>query len=173
MIKLETERLILREIDPERDFEGWASLMADEETVRYIGGKTLCRANAWRNMAMVMGHWSIRGYGFFSVEEKHSGAWIGRVGPWFPEGWPQPEVGWAILKEHCGKGYASEAGSASIDYAYQTLGWSSVIHIILDGNAGSVGVAQKVGSRLISHLDNLPGITDDPVMMYGQDRPPN
>ncbi|HKX55882.1 MAG TPA: GNAT family N-acetyltransferase, partial [Xanthomonadales bacterium] len=67
-IKLETDRLILRPIDPERDFEPWARAMADENTVRYLGTKPMSRANAWRNMAMVMGHWTVRGYGFFSLE---------------------------------------------------------------------------------------------------------
>jgi RimJ/RimL family protein N-acetyltransferase len=67
---IETERLFLREIDPARDFDSWAKAMADEHTVRYLGTKSMDRANAWRNMAMVMGHWAIRGYGFFSLENK-------------------------------------------------------------------------------------------------------
>jgi ribosomal-protein-alanine N-acetyltransferase len=57
---IETERLILRPVDPERDFEGWAKAMADEETVRYLGTKPMSRAQAWRSMAVVMGHWAIR-----------------------------------------------------------------------------------------------------------------
>ena len=93
---METERLILREIDPAKDFEAWARTSADENTVRYLGVKPMNRAEAWRSMAMVMGHWAIRGFGFFSLESKATGEWVGRVGPWYPEGWPAPEIGWAI-----------------------------------------------------------------------------
>ena len=91
---LETDRLILRPIDPERDFEHWADTFSDAETMRYIGGTPLNRALAWRNMAMVNGHWALHGFGFFALEEKATGKFVGRAGPWFPEGWPQLEVGW-------------------------------------------------------------------------------
>ncbi|MEL6868798.1 MAG: GNAT family N-acetyltransferase [Pseudomonadota bacterium] len=165
---IETERLILRTIDPERDFEGWASSMADEQTVRYIGGKTMDRPNAWRNMATVMGHWQIRGYGFFSVEEKATGAWVGRVGPWYPYDWPEPEVGWTIMREHWGKGFASEAGRAAIDYARDILGWSQVIHAIIEGNHGSAAVAEKLGSKKLREQQGLGGVTDELVWIYGQ-----
>ncbi len=165
---IETERLILREIDPGRDFENWAAAMADEDTVRYIGGKTMNRAESWRNMAMVMGHWTIRGFGFFSVELRETGETVGRVGPWYPEGWPAPEVGWTIYPGFQRKGYASEAARASIDYAFDTLGWRNVIHVILEGNEASMAVARKVGSNLIRTQKGLPGITEDTVLIYGQ-----
>ena len=165
---LETERLILRAIDPERDLDAWAAAMADEETVRYIGGKTMNRAESWRNMAMVMGHWDIRGDGFFSVEEKATGRWVGRVGPWFPEGWPEPEVGWTIIREHWGKGYGAEAGRAAIDYARDVLGWTRVIHAILEGNLGSAALAEKLGSTKQREVQGLGGVTEDTVWIYGQ-----
>ncbi|HMQ22184.1 MAG TPA: GNAT family N-acetyltransferase, partial [Planctomycetota bacterium] len=92
---IETDRLILRRIDPDRDFEAWARALADEEHVRYTVGRVQNRGAAWRSMAAVIGHWAIRGYGFFSVEDKARGAWVGRVGPWFPEGCPEPEIGWS------------------------------------------------------------------------------
>ena len=117
-LRIETPRLILRTIDPARDFEGWARLMADERSVQFIGGKVMDRALAWRNMAAVIGHWQMRGFGFFSVEDKATGEWVGRVGPWYPEGWPAPEIGWSIRRDHWGKGYATEAGRASIEYAF-------------------------------------------------------
>lgn len=169
MTVIETQRLILRPIDPERDFEGWARTMADEQTVRFLGIEPLSRADAWRNMAMVMGHWQIRGFGFFSVEDRATGEWVGRVGPWYPQGWPQPEVGWTISPDHLRKGYATEAGRASIDYALNELGWDSVIHMILEGNEASMATAEKLGSRFLRREPNLPGVTDDPVLMYGQD----
>jgi len=168
---IETERLILREIDPQRDFDAWAKSMADESTVRYLGTPPMSRAEAWRNMAHVIGHWSIRGYGFFSLEHKETGEWIGRVGPWNPEGWPGREIGWTISPDHLRKGYASEAARVSIDYAYKTLGWSQLIHVIMDGNEASVAVARKIGSELLYTQQGLPGVTDQTVHIYGQAAP--
>ena len=170
-ITLQTERLILRPVDPERDFEPWARAMADERTVRFTGGQVMDRAQAWRHMASIIGHWSIRGYGFFSVESRETGEWLGRVGPWYPEGWPAPEVGWTISPEHWGKGYATEAGSAAIDYVFRNLGWQRVVHVILQGNEQSVAVARKLGSTLIESQLGLPGVTDQAIDIYGQDAP--
>ena len=168
---IETERLILREIDPERDFESWAITQADENTVRYLGTKPMNRATAWRNMAMVIGHRAIRGYGFFSIESKQTGEWVGRVGPWFPEGWPEPEVGWTIAPGHLRKGYAFEAARASIDYAFNTLGWSRVIHVILEGNKASIALAKKLGSSFVRAEEGLQGVTEQKVMIYAQNAP--
>lgn len=170
-MRIETERLILRDIDPERDFEDWARTMGDERTVRYTEGRVLDRARSWRHMAATIGHWQIRGYGFFSVEEKASGEWVGRVGPFFPEGWPAPEIGWTISPDHWNKGYATEAARAALDYVFNTLEWSRVIHVIIQGNERSIAVAEKIGSRLLRTQQGLPGVTDEEVLIYGQDAP--
>ena len=167
---LETERLILRRIDPDRDFAPWAHAMADEGTVRYLGLRPMTPSEAWKSMAYVMGHWEIRGYGFFSLESRETGEWLGRVGPWNPEGWPGPEVGWTISPAHLRKGYASEAARASLEYVFETLQWERVIHVILPGNVASIGVAEKVGSRLLGTQQGLAGITDEEVLIYGQSR---
>jgi len=165
---LETERLILRPVDPDRDFEPWAKAMADANTVRYLGTKPMNRAESWRSMAMAIGHWAIRGYGFFSLEHRETGAWIGRVGPWFPEGWPAPEVGWTISPDHVGQGYATEAARASLRHAFETLRWTQVIHVIMQGNEASMAVARKIGSTLIREQQGVPGVTDQKVFIYGQ-----
>lgn len=169
-IHTETDRLILREIDPERDFEAWAACFSEESTMRFLGSPPLNRADAWRNMCVVIGHWQVRGYGFFSLEEKATGAWVGRAGPWNPEGWPAPEVGWTIAPEHRRKGFAAEAGAASVAYAFDTLGWDSVLHVILKGNDGSVATAEKIGSCFQREQVGLPGITSETVLVYGQTR---
>ena len=142
--RLETERLILRP-PVEADFEFLSPVMQDEENTRYIGGAQN-EPMAWRGLMTIIGHWAVRGFGFFSVIEKDSGKWVGRVGPWEPHGWPQPEVGWTIAREHWGKGFAGEAAAATIDWAFDTLGWSEVIHLIDERNTGSIGVAKKLGS---------------------------
>lgn len=168
---IETERLILREIDPERDFESWARAMADENTVRYLGTKPMDRAQAWRSMAMAIGHRAIRGYGNFSLELKETGQWVGRVGPWFPEGWPGPEIGWTLSPDHLRQGYAYEAAVASLDFVFNELGWSEVIHVILEGNEASIALAEKLGSRLLRTQQGIPGVTEQRVLIYGQASP--
>jgi RimJ/RimL family protein N-acetyltransferase len=97
----------------------------------------------------VMGSWSAHGYGFFSVIEKSSGEWVGRLGPWQPEGWPGTEVGWGIKESEAGKGYASEGAAAAIRWAFEHLGWSEVIHTIAEDNVTSKRVAEKLGSRYL------------------------
>ena len=165
---LETDRLILRPIDMEADFQGFCEVHADEDTVRYIGGKTLSPEMTWRTMATILGHHHARGYSFLSVIEKATGAWVGRVGPWNPHGWPEPEVGWTIHPKHTRKGYAKEAGRACIDYVRDELGWPSVIHVIVDGNIGSERTAEALGSKRLRPMQGLPGVTDELCHIYGQ-----
>ncbi len=165
---IETERLILRPVDPVGDFDGWAKSMADANTVRYLGTPPMSREQAWRSMAVVIGHWAIRGYGFFSIELKSTGEWVGRAGPWFPEGWPAPEIGWTLSPDHLRKGYAIEAARACLTYAFETLGWKQVIHVILEGNERSIRVAEKLGSKFMYSQQGMKGITEDKVLIYGQ-----
>ena len=143
--QLTTPRLVLRPLRL-TDFDAWADMMADEEAARFIGGRQP-RAVAWRGFMCSAGAWCMTGIAMFSVIEKASGRWIGRVGPWRPEGWPGPEIGWAISREFWGRGYATEAAAASIDWAFDTLGWNEVIHSISRDNLPSQSVARKLGSR--------------------------
>ena len=109
--RLETERLILREFSPD-DFEAFAAFMADEDVTRYLTGRPMSRADAWRSLASSIGHWHLRGYGTWAVERKEDKAFMGRVGMINPEGWPGLEIGWTLGKPHWGKGYATEAAAA-------------------------------------------------------------
>lgn len=142
---IETARLILRPTRME-DFEGWAAQVADAENVRFIGGRQ-SRPVAWRTFLTMAGAWRVQGFGMFSVLEKATGAWVGRVGPWRPEGWPGNEVGWAINRDRWGLGYATEAAVASMDWAFEQLGWLDVIHCIAPENVASQKVAEKLGSQ--------------------------
>jgi RimJ/RimL family protein N-acetyltransferase len=141
---LETARLMLRP-PREEDLGGWAELMADEESARYIGGP-MTRSAAWRAMATMAGSWLLKGFGMFSVLEKETGRWIGRVGPWQPEQWPGAEVGWGLLRSAWGQGYARESAEAAIDWAFDALGWDEVIHIIAPQNAPSQALARRLGA---------------------------
>ena len=97
------------------------------------------RRRAWINIVFHIGHWQARGYGFFSVILKETGTWVGRIGPYNPHGWPEPEIGWAVHPAHTRKGYASEAAAACLPFVFETLGWDKVAHVIVEGNLGSVG----------------------------------
>ena len=141
---LDTGRLILRPPLAE-DLDGWTAFGADRDAMRYLGGPGP-RAVAWRAMTGVAGSWALHGFGMFSVIEKASGRWIGRVGPWRPEGWPGTEIGWGLLTGAQGQGYAVEAATASIDWAVDHLGWDDVIHTIDPANLASIGLAQRLGS---------------------------
>ena len=141
---LETSRLILRP-PREEDLEGWAELMGDEEAARFIGGQA-DRAAAWRTMAVMAGAWLLKGFSMFSVIEKDSGRWIGRVGPWQPEDWPGTEVGWGLVRSAWGKGYALESAEAAMGWTFDALGWDEVIHIIAPGNVRSQALAERLGS---------------------------
>jgi RimJ/RimL family protein N-acetyltransferase len=142
--RLETERLVLREWKHE-DLEPYARFVADEEAMRFLGGQTLGRDAAWRQMAAFVGHWALRGHGFWAVEEKASGEFVGRVGVWEPEGWPQTEVGWSIVPWHWRKGFATEAARASARWAFDELGLHEIVSLIDKDNVASIGVAKKLG----------------------------
>lgn len=165
---LETPRLILR--PPRReDFDAWAEWKTDAEANRFIGG-AVPRAAAWRDLLVMAGAWSIQGFAMFSVIEKESGRWVGRLGPWMPEGWPGPEIGWAVIREVWGKGYASEGATAAIDWAFDTLGWTEVIHSIAPENADSQALAKRLGSTFRGP-GTLPAPFEHiPVEIWGQTR---
>jgi RimJ/RimL family protein N-acetyltransferase len=167
-LQLETGRLILR---PPRidDLDDWTRLMQDEETARFIGG-VAPRSVCWRQLMTMIGAWHAQGFAMFSVIEKTTGRWIGRVGPWQPEGWPGPEVGWAIVRESWGHGHAGEAAEASIDWAFETLGWTKVIHSIAPDNAGSIRVAEKLGSRNLGPGRLPPPFDTAEIDIWGQSR---
>jgi RimJ/RimL family protein N-acetyltransferase len=164
---LETPRLSLR-LPRESDFDdGWAEMHGDAEAMRHLGG-ALPRSVAWRVLAQVVGMWSLLGFGQFSVIEKASGRWIGRVGPWRPEGWPAAEIGWMLHPDAWGRGYATEAASVCMDYAIGVLGWDRVTHMIHPYNMASQAVAQRLGSAFVEEV-RLPAPSDaQMVQMWGQ-----
>lgn len=140
---LETPRLILR-APKLADFEGFVAYQISERS-RFTGGP-LDRNQAWRSFGHMIGHWVLRGFGVFVLQDRATGAAIGTSGPWFPEGWPEPEIAWTLWDARFeGKGLAAEAALATRAYAYETLGWTTAISLILDGNARSSALARRLG----------------------------
>lgn len=168
---LETERLRLRMWELE-DFEAYAAMSAEPEVMRFLAtdGKPLSRFEAWRSLSAQAGHWQLRGFGMFAVVERTSGHFVGRIGPWQPEGWPGFEIGWTLRARYWGRGYATEAVSKCIEYAFTELQRPHVISLIDRDNVRSIRLAERVGERLegdvtLPHM--LPGKT---VLQYGLSR---
>jgi RimJ/RimL family protein N-acetyltransferase len=167
-LQIETPRLILR-VPRLDDLEAWAAMMADEEVAKFIGG-VAPREVTWRALMTMIGAWHATGIGMFSVIEKSSGKWVGRLGPWQPLGWPGTEVGWAIRRECWGQGYAPEGAAAATDWAFDNLGWTNVIHSIDPGNTASQAVARKLGSRNLGPGRLPPPFHEASIDIWGQSR---
>src|SRR5579863_6521125 len=101
--------------------------------MRTLGG-VQPRSVAWRGLQGAAGSWALQGFGMFSVIERRSGRWLGRVGPLWQEGWPGTEVGWGLVRDAWGKGIASEAASACMDFVVDHLGWIEIVHCIEPDN---------------------------------------
>jgi len=164
---LQTERLILR-LPRIEDFERYAGMFAHEGT-SHIGGP-LARGDAWRRFLQMPGAWALQGFAMFSLVEKSSGMWIGQAGPWQPDGWPGTEVGYALHPDAWGKGYATEACAASMDWAFDELGWTDVIHTISPANVASQAVAARLGSRNRGPGKLPPPLDSHQVELWGQTR---
>ena len=167
-LRLETERLILRPPQAD-DLQAFLAFNADPLVMTHLGGVQPASV-AWRSFCALAGAWHLFGYSMFSVIEKSSGDWVGRVGPWQPLDWPGTEVGWSIRSRSWGQGYAGEAATAAIDWAFGCLGWSEVIHTIAPDNINSKAVAAKLGSGLLRN-GALPAPHDGKVVeIWGQSR---
>ncbi|MBE1587597.1 GNAT family N-acetyltransferase [Nonomuraea angiospora] len=166
MVVLETERLVMRPLTGD-DFDDYARMLADPEVADGLAESVgTSRADAWRSLATFIGHREIRGYSHWALVEKATGRFAGRAGPWRPYGFPGLGVGWCLARDHWGKGYATEAARAALDYCFGTLGATEVISLILPGNARSVSVAERIGH---SHLRDTE-YRGQQVHVYGQRR---
>lgn len=162
---LTTDRLTLRAIASD-DFEAMVGFYADPVS-RFYGGP--CdRAQAWRNFAVYPGHWALRGYGPWAVERNDTREFVGLAGLWYPDGWPEPEITWALVPAHHGHGYATEAAGAALDAAYRIYGWATAISVIAVENRASQAVADRLGARREAEITYRYG----PGHLY-RHRPPN
>lgn len=165
---LETDRLILRPpIDG--DFDGFCAFHADEDAMTWLGGVSSPPV-VWRIMRTIAGSWALDDFGMFSVIEKHTGQWIGRIGPLCPHGWPDREVGWGLLTEAQGKGYAKEAAAACMDFACDVLNWDMIIHTINPDNQSSAKLAKALGSHVMRQARLPDPYADQVVDVWGQTR---
>jgi RimJ/RimL family protein N-acetyltransferase len=160
--ELATGRLLLRDFAP-RDVDPYAAMMADPEVTRHLAdGRPLSRVDAWRQLAMFAGHWTLRGFGVWAVEERSTGEFIGRIGCFQPEGWPGFELAYPLARSVWGRGYAREGASAALAYARDTLRRRTVISLIRPANAGSIGVATALGAVRDGEIEFFGG----PALVY-------
>lgn len=160
---LETDRLVLRPFR-ESDLPAYTAVLQTEEVRAALHLLAdVGRERAWTEMAMWLGQWELRGTGQWAVQEKGSGAFVGRAGLHCPErhDWPGIEVGWTLHPGHWGKGYATEAGARTIAYAFGELGAQKLFSMILPENPRSIAVARRLGFRLVeervlSHFPSMP-----------------
>jgi RimJ/RimL family protein N-acetyltransferase len=155
---LATARLRLRPF-AETDLDAYAAMCADEEVMRHIGtGGAVGRDIAWRQMAMFLGHWALRGYGMWAVERRSDRRLIGRAGFLHPEGWPGNELGWLLERAAWGQGFALEAASAARSFGRDALGLAELVSLIRADNVRSIALALKLGAR-----------NDGPVTLTGSE----
>jgi RimJ/RimL family protein N-acetyltransferase len=152
----------------EDDLDAYASMCADSEVMRYLGeGRPLTRSETWRRMAMFLGHWQLRGYGIWAVEERATATLLGRIGFYNPEGWPGFELGWVLGRQHWGHGYATEGARRALAYAFDVMEYDHVISLIYPDNRASIRVAERLGQRLEGRTE----LFGRPTLVYGIDRP--
>lgn len=150
---IETDRLQLRQWN-ENDFEKIAAYYADENSAKYVGGQKNAD-EAWRLLALHIGHWQLKGFGYWAVDEKHTGDFVGCVGLWQSSGWPELELGYWLVNEHHGKGYALEAALRCKDYARDVLQAGSLVSYIAPNNTASIKLAEKLGAKYEETIELL------------------
>jgi RimJ/RimL family protein N-acetyltransferase len=141
---LETRRLKLRgwregDVGPLHGF-------ANDADSNAVYGEGATRYETWQWMAMLIGHFSLRGFGLWALEEKASAELVGFGGLWFPEGWDDVEVGYGIVPGHRGKGFAPEAARCARDHGFRELGLRRLVSYIQPANRNSIRVAEKLGA---------------------------
>ncbi|MDA8586132.1 GNAT family N-acetyltransferase [Rhodobacteraceae bacterium] len=143
---LATERLTLRALDP-KDAEAFTAFYATDRA-QFVGGP-LNDKQAWSFFGTEIGHWTLRGFGMFTVTRKGDNTPLGIVGHWYPHGWPEKEIGWVLFDEDSeGQGIAFEAAKVCVDHAWDALGWDQIVSYIDRANTASVNLAKRLGATL-------------------------
>ena len=160
---VETERLVLRPFD-EGDVGAYAEMLQTPEVRASLHlPDDVGREQAWSGIASWLGQWELRGTGQWAVVERSTGDFVGRAGMHWPEraDWPGIEIGWAFHPRSWGKGYATEAGVAAVEYAFAHHDVDALYSVILPENERSQAVAQRLGftlfeMRITSHFPESP-----------------
>ena len=147
-----TDRLLLRQFR-EADWSDLHDHYSDSDATKYTYGKALSEGETWRTMCGMIGHWHIRGYGPYAVEEVSSNKVLGTVGFWYPNDWPSPEIKWALARSHWCRGFASEAARVVQKIGLEYLSGIHLISLIHTENHASVKLAESVGASLEKQVE--------------------
>ena len=163
---IETERLTLRPMR-EADATALFEISQDPDVVRFVGDRHVpTLQEAWRMVAGWIGHWALRGYGQWAIEEHESGRFIGRAGIINPADWPGPEVGYLLGRPWWGRGYATEAARAAMDWGFRDRGFTDLLSLIDPENHASIAVATRLGETRRGATE----VMGHHVMVYGISR---
>ena len=163
---LETERLTLRPFR-EADATALHELSQDPDVMRYVGDRRMpTLQEVWRAIAGWLGHWALRGYGQWAIEERTSGRFIGRAGIINPVDWPGAEVGYLLGRAWWGHGYATEAAQAAMNWGFEQVGFADLLSLIDPANHASIAVATRLGESLRGEIE----LWDHRVLVYGINR---
>lgn len=171
---LTTHRLTLR---PHRadDLKSCVELWQDPTVTRYTTGRPLSRQDVSTRLLRHPGHWALLGYGYWVLEERESGRFVGEVGlgrfkrdvlAGQPEYDALPEAGWVLLPWAHGRGYAREAVGAVLDWRDLHLPGEGTFCLIHPENAASLRLAARMGFLAHEHLEDEP-----PTLVLTRQRP--
>ncbi len=151
---LNTERLLLRAFDKD-DLDPFAAMVSNLEVMQRAtyDGTTMTRAQAWNLLCLMLGHWHMRGFGIWGIEEKSSGELIGRIGLQLLDWFEDVELVWMLAKSAWGKGFASEGARAAIDYGLNTLAISRIAAVIHQENKPSIRLAERLGMEMEKEVE--------------------
>lgn len=148
-------------------------MWADPVVVRYTGGKPLSEEESWRRLLGYVGHWSLLGFGYWAVEEKATGNFVGEIGfadykrDLDPPLKGTPEIGWILASPSHGKGYATEAVRAAQAWGDAHFGKIRTCCIVAPENKASLRVAEKCGFRTLQNTT----YKDEPIVVLVRDPP--
>lgn len=149
--ELLTDRLRLRQWRLS-DGDAFIKFYSDPVMSKYVGGPRN-EDDAWRGLALMAGHWRLKGFGYWAVEERDSEDFVGCIGLWQSPGWPELELGYWLIEEHQGKGYGTETGRRCIEVARKDLSASSLVSYIDKENLPSIKMATALGARLDGSIE--------------------
>ena len=164
---LRTDRLILRAPTLE-DFPAFADFYASPQA-DMLGGR-VDAMTAWSKLCSLIGHWNLRGFGRWVVEERQSGAYCGHVGCHQPHGWPDREIAWSVTSGAQGRGIAYQAAFAARAYAFETLRWATAISLVEPINGRSATLARRLGARPDGEWTHPEGVK---LVVYRHPEPDN
>ena len=160
---LVTRRLWLRAPAPQ-DYVAYSRFFGDGDASFFYGGP-LDPALTWRNLALDLGHWALRGYGRWVLKTRETGQVVGSCGLWWPEGRPRSELTWWLLPEFRGQGLAAEASRSAIAFGYDVLRWDLVETHMKDDNLPARRLVERLGGQVVARERFPDGVTRDVYML--------